>query len=92
MFENGTYEANGSLPIPGRDRVDFSALARAAGYRKSCTFDDLGAFEAGIASVLREAGPLFVTLKVEPGIPPNYDYALMHAPHLRQQFKAALNG
>jgi len=92
VFENGTYEANGSLPIPGRDRVDFSALARAAGYRKSCTFDDLGAFEAGIASVLREAGPLFVTLKVEPGIPPNYDYALMHAPHLRQQFKAALNG
>src|ERR1700681_1913920 len=32
VIENGTYEANGSHPIPGRGRVDFAKLAQAAGY------------------------------------------------------------
>src|ERR1700704_2386806 len=39
LMENGTYEANGSHPIPGRDRLDFSGLAKSAGYRASATFD-----------------------------------------------------
>ena len=33
VVENGTYEANGSHPIPGRDRGDFAGLAASAGYR-----------------------------------------------------------
>src|SRR5215510_11663582 len=32
VLENGTYEANGGHPIPGKDRVEFSGFARAAGY------------------------------------------------------------
>src|SRR5690606_27955926 len=32
LCRNGTYEANGSHPIPGRGRVDFAGMARAAGY------------------------------------------------------------
>ncbi len=42
VFENGMYEANGAHPIPGRDGVSFSGLARAAGYRKVYDFAELG--------------------------------------------------
>ena len=31
VFENGCYEANGSHPIPGQNRVNFAGFARAAG-------------------------------------------------------------
>jgi hypothetical protein len=54
-------------------------------------FDDLAAFEKGIAAALREEGPVFIDLKIEPGPPPVYDYKLMHSEKLRSDFKAALN-
>lgn len=92
VFENGTYEANGGHPIPGRGRVDFSRLADAAGYRICRSFDDLAEFDGTIADLLRNEGPVFVDLKVEPGAPPKYDYELMHSSELRVAFKAALAG
>ena len=91
VFENGTYEANGAHPIPGRDRIDFAGFARAAGYRSCHVFDDLAAFEKGIAAALAEPGPVFIDLKIEPGSPPVYDYKLMHSEKLRADFKAALS-
>ena len=90
VFENGTYEANGSHPIPGRDKVDFCGLAKSAGYRASHVFDDLFAFEGSIGQILDQPGPLFATLKVAPGEPPNFDYGHMHSAEVRQQFKQAL--
>ncbi len=90
VFENGTYEANGGHPIPGRDRVNFAGLARNAGYRSCHAFDDLAAFTSGIESVLREEGPVFVDLKVERGKPPKYDFKTMHGAEVRNAFKAAL--
>src|SRR5262249_39271475 len=41
VCHNGTYEANGGHPIPGRDRVDFCGFARSAGYPKVHEFSDL---------------------------------------------------
>ncbi len=90
VFENGTYEANGGHPIPGRDRVNFAGLAREAGYRSCHAFDDLATFKAGIGAVLQEGGPVFVDLKVERGRAPTYDYKLMHGPGVRNAFRAAL--
>jgi sulfopyruvate decarboxylase subunit beta len=90
VVENGTYEANGSHPIPGRDRIDFAAMARAAGYRAATTFSDLAAFERDVAAFLAQPGPVFATLRVEPGPSPDFDYAHMHGPAVRQAFKAAL--
>ena len=92
VFENGTYEANGGHSIPGRGRVDFSSIARAAGYRSCRSIDDLADFEGVIEGLLHEEGPVFVDLKVEPGSPPKYDYELMHSSELRAAFKAALAG
>jgi phosphonopyruvate decarboxylase len=90
VVENGTYEANGSHPIPGRDRVDFAGLAMAAGYRDTRTFSDLAAFEGGVAQFLAQPGPVFATLKIGPGPEPNFDYGHMHGPGVRQAFRAAL--
>ena len=91
VFENGTYEANGSHPIPGRDRVDFAGIALSAGYRNGYSFDELSTFEAKIGGVLKERGPVFVSLKIEPGPPPDLDYGYMHSRPVRDAFKAALN-
>jgi thiamine pyrophosphate-dependent acetolactate synthase large subunit-like protein len=90
VVENGTYEANGSHPIPGRDRVDFAGLAKAAGYRDTRTFSDLAGFEAGVAQFLAQSGPVFASLKVEPGPEPVFDYGHMHGPAVRHAFHAAL--
>jgi sulfopyruvate decarboxylase subunit beta len=92
VFENGTYEANGSHPTPGGTRVDFSAFARAAGYRACHMFDELAAFESRIGTVLRDPGPTFITMKIEPGTPPKLDYGYMHGPRVREEFRAALTG
>jgi sulfopyruvate decarboxylase subunit beta len=90
VFENGTYEANGAHPIPGRDRVNFAGLAKEAGYRSCYKFDELSAFTAKIESILSEEGPIFLDLKVEPGESPRYDYEKMHGVEVRNAFKAAL--
>jgi sulfopyruvate decarboxylase subunit beta len=90
VCENGTYEANGAHPIPGRGKVDFAGLARAAGYASAHVFDDLKTFAAGIAAVLADPGPVFLVLKVEPGQPPKLDYELMHSEKLRRTFRDAV--
>lgn len=90
LCENGMYEANGGHPIPGRDRVDFAAIARAAGYRRADTIETLADFEAKIPGLLREPGPVFIALKLVPGVPPPQDYAFIHGAATRAAFKAAL--
>jgi phosphonopyruvate decarboxylase len=90
VCENGTYEANGAVPIPGRERIDFAAFALAAGYRESYVFTDLSDFAARVPKVLVTKGPVFATLKLEPGAPSKKDYAYIHGPEARVAFKKAL--
>jgi sulfopyruvate decarboxylase subunit beta len=92
VCRNGTYEANGGHPIPNRS-VDFNGLARAAGYPHQHDFATLADFEARIAQVLRQDGPVFATLHVEKGeLAPKFDYRKLDDPGLRVTFKAALQG
>jgi phosphonopyruvate decarboxylase len=90
VCQNGTYEANGGHPIPGRGRVDFAGFARAAGYRAVHAFDDLRNFEQQIGAVLGERGPVFVGLKVEPVGAQERDYMRLHGEAVREATKAAL--
>jgi len=90
VCENGMYEANGAHPIPGRDRVSFAGLARAAGYAKTFEFAELAAFEAAVAQVLASDGPVFADLKLVPGEPPPQDYSFIHGAAARDAFRAAL--
>jgi phosphonopyruvate decarboxylase len=90
VCENGSYEANGGHPIPGRDRVDFAGFARAAGYRNVHEFSDLKVFEQRIAAVLDEGGPVFATLKIVASGPQERDYSQLHGAHVRKAFRDAL--
>ncbi len=90
VCENGTYEANGGHPLPGNGVFDFTALARAAGYPRVHRFDALADFESRIPHVLKEDGPVFVSLKVEPGEAYPQDYVWLHSAEPRAAFKAAL--
>ena len=90
VCRNGTYEANGGHPIPNM-AVDFTGLARAAGYPQLHEFSELADFEAQIARVLAQAGPVFATLHLEKGaLSPKFDYRRLDDPQHRIDFRAAL--
>jgi phosphonopyruvate decarboxylase len=90
VCQNGTYEANGGHPIPGRANVDFAGFARSAGYRTVHTFSDLKIFEQQIGAILSEPGPVFVDLKIVSPGPQERDYSRIHGPQVRQAFREAL--
>ncbi len=90
VCENGTYEANGAVPIPGQGQVHFAGLARAAGYREAHEFSELSVFEAALPALLKVQGPVFITLKVEPGEASLRDYAFVHGEQTRADFRSAL--
>jgi len=88
VAHNETYEANGGHPIPS-PKVDFAALARAAGYAAVYDLADLDSFAQQVAHVLEQSGPVFATLHVEPSKPLTYDYPSLYDPAKRKAFKAA---
>ncbi|MFZ3357991.1 MAG: thiamine pyrophosphate-dependent enzyme [Xanthobacteraceae bacterium] len=88
VAHNETYEANGGHPIPA-PKVDFAALARAAGYAAVYDFSDLDIFTQQVGHVLEQDGPVFATLHIEPSKPLIYDYASLYDPAKREAFKAA---
>ena len=91
VCENGTYEANGGHPIPGKNKVSFAGLARMAGYREAHEFSELAALEAALPAILSATGPVFVDLKVEAGESYPQDFAYMHGRAAREKFRAALS-
>jgi len=91
VFQNGTYEANGALPLPVRRPLDFAAMAAAAGYARTFAFDDKAPFDATIGAILALDGPIFADLRVTPSAtryPQNYDY--LHSAEAREKFRDAL--
>jgi len=90
VVENGCYEANGSHPIPGQNRVNFAGLARAANYAKVFEFDGLNRFAADLPHVLSTPGPVFVTLKIIATEAPELDYVWLHSDAVRREFKDAI--
>jgi len=92
VCENGCYEANGSHPIPGQGRVDFAAMALAAGYRAAFMFDALEGFGAALPGLLAAQGPVLAVLRVVPGEPSPQDYAYIHSVAAREGFRTALEG
>ena len=89
VCQNGNYEANGSHPLPN-PKVDFTGLARSAGYAKCHEFSELASFEQQIGHVLGEDGPVFATLHIERTRPLTYDYPALYAAEKRRALKAEL--
>jgi phosphonopyruvate decarboxylase len=90
LCQNGTYETNGAVDIPGRGKVSFPGLAREAGYPKTYRFEHLDAWERAVAGILQEDGPLFVDLHVEPGEPYPEDFRRLYDIEYRERFRRAL--
>ncbi len=91
VCENGTYETNGSIPIPGAGKFSFAKIARAAGYRAAYEFGELEEWQDALPGILREEGPVFVDLKVEPGTVTYPDnFRLLRSVEAREAFRKAL--
>jgi sulfopyruvate decarboxylase subunit beta len=90
VCENGTYETNGAVPVPGIGRFSFTAMARAAGYAKIYEFSDLPDWEREVGRILKEEGPIFVDLKVEPGESYPEDFRRLYSIQYREAFRQAL--
>jgi thiamine pyrophosphate-dependent acetolactate synthase large subunit-like protein len=65
VMVNGVYETSGYQPIPGSERIDFAAMARGAGYQAAYEFDDIAVLRERLPSVLQQAGPVLVALRVD---------------------------
>jgi phosphonopyruvate decarboxylase len=89
VSNNGCYEANGGHPIPNQ-QVDFTGLARSAGYKSCHDFSELKSFEQQIGHVLHEEGPVFGTLHVERTRQLKYDYPSLYAADKRRAIMAEL--
>jgi len=64
MLDNACYATTGGQPVPNAGKVSFADIARAAGYPRTYTYDDLASFAGNVERILSEPGPVFVTLKV----------------------------
>jgi len=66
VFNNGVYEVTGAQPIAGSDRVDFAAMARAAGIRQVSHIRDIASWKAVAPRILRGPGLEFAVVDVDP--------------------------
>ncbi len=90
VCENGTYETNGSVPIPGIGRLSFTGMAREAGYPRTYEFSNLEEWDRNLDKILREDGPILVDLKVEPGEAYPEDFRRLYNVKFRDAFRQAL--
>src|SRR5499426_282335 len=52
MLDNECYATTGGQPVPNAKNIAYNVIARGAGYPRAFAFDQLGDFEAAIASIL----------------------------------------
>jgi phosphonopyruvate decarboxylase len=91
VFQNGSYEANGCMPLPVQQPVDFAAIARAAGIEQTGTFDEVGALKAWLGARRAGSGPAVLDLRVIAGPTPilqRYEY--IHSAQARAAFRSGL--
>jgi len=67
LADNGEYEITGHQPVPAAGRVDFAALAEAAGFRHVFRFEEARPYARALPEILTLPGPTFVHVLVEPG-------------------------
>lgn len=65
VWDNGAYQITGGQPTATAGAVDLVATARGLGIEKSFWAEDEAGFEALIDRALREAGPFFITAKID---------------------------
>jgi sulfopyruvate decarboxylase subunit beta len=64
VMDNGVYEVTGGQPTPGAGRIDFAALAQAAGIQRTYSCQTAEEWRAVAAEALSGPGPVVAWLKV----------------------------
>lgn len=65
VLVNGVYETSGHQKTPAADRLNFAALANAAGYRDAFEFDDAAVLAERLPAVMDTPGPVLLALTVD---------------------------
>lgn len=78
VFQNDTFEVTGNQPIPGAGSISMTQIAHGAGFARVHEFREKTVLEEKMPLILKEAGPTFINLRIEPGRepPPKLDYPL----------------
>ena len=67
VCDNGEYEITGHQPVAAGGRMDYEALAKAAGFVSVHRFEDADAWADAVPGLLTSPGPTFVHAIVQPG-------------------------
>lgn len=67
VCDNGEYEITGHQPVAADGRLDWAAMAEAAGFRHVFRFDQPRSWAEAVPGVLELPGPTFVHALMEPG-------------------------
>ncbi len=65
VFDNGMYAVTGGQPLPN-PRVDYAAMAIAAGYAHAHTFSDVEELASDLPGILRRSGPALIQMAITP--------------------------
>jgi sulfopyruvate decarboxylase subunit beta len=79
VCENGSYEVTGNQPTPGGQNFSFTTIARGTGFEKFYEFDDPNSLDASLPSILAEAGPTLINLKIALANEPPPTRSAVHA-------------
>jgi len=66
VLENGMYATTGGQPIPSRDIISFTGLAKEAGYPSTHKFDDVENFANQFQDIFNQQGPVLICVKTVP--------------------------
>jgi thiamine pyrophosphate-dependent acetolactate synthase large subunit-like protein len=78
------------VPIPRVGQIRFAELAKSAGYKKTYEIADIAEWERKLPNILEDEGPVFVTLKVEPGETYPENFPRLYNVEYREKFRQTL--
>lgn len=80
VCDNGTYEVTGNQPVPGNRGFSWPTIATGVGFQQVYEFSEADALDAALPQLLnlkgkraKEAGPVFVNLKIAQAAEPPPD-------------------
>jgi thiamine pyrophosphate-dependent acetolactate synthase large subunit-like protein len=65
VFDGATYDTSGAQPTPGKDVLNWAALATAAGYKTAANIESADDLAKQWPSLLTADGPVFVRISVD---------------------------
>ncbi len=68
LMDNECYATTGGQPVPNSAEINYAGMAKEAGYASTHHFDNLEDFANSIESIMKETGPVFVSMKMVPEV------------------------